>query len=227
LCVRVHAQAAKESPITLQAKPEPRPRDPEQRRADLINAANTVFAEHGYDAATTRAIAERAGCAEGLIHRYFNGKRGLLLAIIESKAAHVVEEFESELPDQATVEDEIAAILLRDLDLFWERRDFMRVSVSQATIDQEIGRTISSNLNDQRVRLMLQKLRRHQACGRIREGTDIQAIAYALSALGFSIGFVFQACFGEDRQLARRIMISAAQAISDGIIPITEEEKPR
>ena len=221
--MRVHAQAAKESQITLQAKPEPRPRDPEQRRADLINAANTVFAEHGYDAATTRAIAERAGCAEGLIHRYFNGKRGLLLAIIESKAAHVVEEFEAELPDQATVEEEITAILLRDLELFWERRDFMRVSVSQATIDQEIGRTISDNLNDQRVRLMLQKLRRHQAAGRIRGGTDVEAIAYTLSALGFSIGFVFQACFGEDRGLARRIMTGAGQAISQGIIPVTGE----
>jgi AcrR family transcriptional regulator len=227
LCVRVHAQAAKESPITLQAKPEPRPRDPEQRRADLINAANTVFAEHGYDAATTRAIAERAGCAEGLIHRYFNGKRGLLLAIIESKAVHVVEEFEAELPDQPTVADEISRILLRDLELFWERREFMRVSVSQLTIDQEIGRTVSSNLNTQRVGLMLQKLRRHQAAGRIRADTDVEAIAYTLSALGFSIGFVFQACFGEDRQLARRIMTGAAQAISDGITPSTGEEKPR
>lgn len=147
-----------------------------------------------------------------------------MLAIIESKAAHVVEEFESELPDQATVEGEITAILLRDLELFWERRDFMRVSVSQATIDQEIGRTISTNLNDQRVRLMLQKLRRHQAAGRIRSETDVEAIAYSLSALGFSIGFVFQACFGEDRELARRIMTGAGQAISEGIIPVNREE---
>jgi hypothetical protein len=74
---------------------------------------------------------------------------------------------------------------------------------------------------------MLQKLRRHQAAGRIRADTDVEAIAYTLSALGFSIGFVFQACFGEDRQLARRIMTGAAQAISDGITPSTGEEKPR
>jgi AcrR family transcriptional regulator len=185
----------------------------------LIEAANAIFAEHGYDCATTREIAERAGCAEGLIHRYFNGKRGLLLAIIESKAGHVVEDFDRELPDQPTVVDEVTAILCRDLDLFWERRDFMRVSVSQGTIDAEIGRTISTDINNQRVRLMLAKLRRHQEAGRIKPDTDVEAIAYSLSALGFSIGFVFQACFGEDRELARRIMASAATAISDGISP--------
>ena len=206
-----------DEPITLQARPEPRARDPEQRRAELIDAATAVFAEHGYEAATTREIAERACCAEGLIHRYFNGKRGLLLAIIESKAAHIVEEFEAELPDRPTVAEEIAAILLRDLDLFWERRDFMRVSVSQATIDSEIGRTISDDINNQRVLLMLEKLRKHQAAGRIRPDTDIEAIAYSLSSLGFAIGFVFQSCFGEDRALALRIMTGAAKALSDGI----------
>jgi AcrR family transcriptional regulator len=221
--VRAHAQSPRRSPITLQARPEPRPRDPEQRRADLIDAANAVFAEHGYDAATTRAIAERAGCAEGLIHRYFNGKRGLLLAIIEKKAAHIVEEFEHDLPDQSTVAAEVSRILLRDLELFWERRDFMRVSVSQATIDQEIGRTVSEDINNQRVQLMLEKLRRHQQEGRIKAGIDIEAIAYTLSALGFAIGFVFQSCFGEDRELARRIMESAASALSSGIT--TEREK--
>ena len=219
LVVRARARTSQEElAISLQAGPEPRSRDPEQRRSDLIDAANAVFAEHGYDASTTREIAERAGCAEGLIHRYFNGKRGLLLAILESKAAHVVEEFEFELPDQPTLWAEISGILLRDLELFWERRDFMRVSVSQATIDPEIGRTISAKVNDQRVHLMVRKLERHQAAGRIREGTDVTAIAYALSALGFSIGFVFQACFGEDRALAQRIMEGAALAICNGII---------
>jgi len=139
----------------------------------------------------------------------------------------VVEEFEADLPDQPTVAAEIRAILFRDLDLFWERRDFMRVSVSQGTIDEEIGHTISTNLNDQRVRSMLEKLRRHQASGGIRPETDVEAIAYTLSALGFSIGFVLQSSFGKDRDLARRIMTGAAQALSDGISPTPGEEQTR
>ena len=224
--MRAHAHLTIRSPpITIQVRTQPRTRDREGRCLDLIDAANAVFAERGYDAATTRQIAERARCAEGLIHRYFNGKRGLLLAILETKAAHIVDEFESDLPDRENVLDEITSILVRDLDLFWERRDFMRVSVSQAMIDPEIGRTISANINNQRVRLTLAKLRRHQEAGRIRAEADIEAIAYAVSSLGFSVGFVFQACFGEDRALARRIVTQAAAAISEGITQ-TERNRP-
>jgi AcrR family transcriptional regulator len=223
--VRAHAHLAIRSPpIALQVRNQPRTHDREGRCLALIDAANAVFAERGYDAATTRQIAERAGCAEGLIHRYFSGKRGLLLAILETKAVHIVDEFESELPDRESVLDEITNILVRDLDLFWERRDFMRVSVSQATIDPEVGRTISADINNQRVRLTLAKLRRHQQAGRIRAETDIEAIAHAISSLGFSVGFIFQACFGEDRALARRIVTEAASAISEGI---TQPERNR
>src|SRR5439155_24706104 len=93
----------------------------------------------------------------------------------------------------------------------------MRVSVSQAAIDTEIGRKIGLDVNRQRVRLMVEKLRRHQEAGRIRADADIEAIAYALSGLGFAIGFFFQACFAEDRKLARRIMTSAAGAITEAL----------
>jgi AcrR family transcriptional regulator len=183
----------------------------------LIDAANEAFAERGFDPTTTREIAERAGCAEGLIHRYFNGKRGLLLAILETKAAHIVEEFEADLPDQPSLIAEIERILFRDLDLFWERRDYMRVAVSQAAIDPEIGRAIGTDINNQRVRLIHRKLVRHQSAGRIAADVDLQAIAYSISALGFSVGFVYQSCFGEDRELARRIVSGAAEAIAGGI----------
>jgi AcrR family transcriptional regulator len=216
--VRAHAQARSPA-ISLILKPEPGTRDRLRRRAALIDAANEAFAERGFDATTTREIAERAGCAEGLIHRYFNGKRGLLLAILESKAAHIVAEFEADLPDQPTVLEEIERILLRDLDLFWERRDYMRVAVSQATIDPEIGHAIGTDINQQRVRLTLRKLQRHQDAGRIARGVDLEAIAYSISALGFSVGFVYQACFGQDGALARRIVGEAARAIAAGIEP--------
>jgi AcrR family transcriptional regulator len=204
------------SPTTA---PGRRDRDREQRRLALIEAANAVFAEHGFDCATTREIAERAGCAEGLIHRYFNGKRGLLLAILETKAASVVEDFETALPDCPTLEEEAERLYLWHLDFMWERRDFMRVAVSQATIDPTIGRAIGAGINRRRVDLILAKLRRHQQAGRIRPDADLEASAHAVAGLGFAIGFVFQACFGEDRALARRIVLDAARNLCRAIAP--------
>jgi AcrR family transcriptional regulator len=200
-------------------------RDREQRRQALIDAANAVFAEHGFDAATTREIAERAGCSEGLIHRYFNGKRGLLLAILESRGVQVAEDFETVLPDQPTLRKEIEQLLLWHLETMWERRDFMRVAVSQAAIDPGIGRTISAAINTSRAQLIAEKLRRHQRAGRIRTGADLHAIAYSITALGFSMGFVYQACFGESRAEAKRIMLGAAAALTRGIEPSRSQER--
>jgi AcrR family transcriptional regulator len=192
-------------------------RDKEQRRQSLINAATAVFAERGYDCATTREVAERANCAEGLIHRYFNGKRGLLLAILESRAAQVVEDFVGALPDRDMLEDEIRQIILWHLDTMWERRDFMRVAVSQAAIDSEVGRTINEGIHNERVRLTKEKLERHQREGRIGRGDDLEAIAQTITGIGFALGFSFQVSLGQDRDLAHRIGIEAAATLSRGI----------
>jgi len=192
-------------------------RDKEQRRQCLIDAAMAVFAERGYDCATTREIAERATCAEGLIHRYFNGKRGLLLAILESRAARVVEDFVSALPDRDTVEEEVEQILLWHLDTMWERRDFMRVAVSQAAIDSEIGRTINEGIHNARVKLTAEKLRRHRRAGRIRPDVNLEATAQVIANLGFAMGFSFQVSLSQERGLARRITLAAAAALSRGI----------
>jgi AcrR family transcriptional regulator len=192
-------------------------RDKELRRQAFIDAATAVFAERGYDPATTREIAERAGCAEGLIHRYFQGKRGLLLAILEERAHRVVDDFVSALPDRQTVFEELRDVLFWHLDTMWERRDFMRVAVSQAAVDSEVGQTINKGIHNERVRLIRDKLRRHQKAGRIDSRADLTATSQGIANLGFALGFSFQVSLNQDRAEARRIALSAAQALARGI----------
>ena len=60
-----------------------RSHDRAAKKQALIRAALGLFAAKGYEVTTTREIAASAGCAEGLIHRYFSGKAGLLAAMIE------------------------------------------------------------------------------------------------------------------------------------------------
>jgi AcrR family transcriptional regulator len=219
--VRAHAQSGEEAQRLIDAAPARGKKDKAHRQQALIEAANTVFAEHGYDCATTREIARRAGCAEGLIHRYFHGKQGLLLAILQGKSAQVVADFRQALPDHTTVREELRQIFDWYLKVMWERRDYMRVSISRATIDPEVGHTISHRINDIHVQLIAGKLRVHQDAGRIRPAADLRATAYSISALGFAIGFIFQSCFGEDRDLARHILMTAAGNITRGLAPAT------
>ncbi len=201
------------------AAPERGKQDKDLRQKALIEAAEAVFAEHGYDAATTRAVAERAGCSEGLIHRYFGGKRGLLMASLQARQETVIAEFRAFVPERDTVEEEIEAILLFQAKQFWEKRNFMRVAVSQATIDPEIGRAIGSGIDEGRVALVTDRLEGHRAAGRIRTGVDVHDLAHCLTGLGFSGGFVAQVVFGRDREQIRRQIQGMARLLAHGVAP--------
>lgn len=52
-------------------------------RAEILDAAKTVFAERGYDRATIRAIAAMASVDPSLVHHYFGSKDQLFAASID------------------------------------------------------------------------------------------------------------------------------------------------
>lgn len=52
-------------------------------RERILQAAEELFAEHGFDATPTSRIAERAGVPKGLVHYYFRRKPDILTALVE------------------------------------------------------------------------------------------------------------------------------------------------
>jgi AcrR family transcriptional regulator len=62
------------------------PRAPQQSRGqkrvdEILDAAEAVIAEHGLDAATTNAIAERAGSSVGSLYHFFPSKDAIVQAL--------------------------------------------------------------------------------------------------------------------------------------------------
>ncbi|MFI9817404.1 TetR/AcrR family transcriptional regulator [Saccharothrix variisporea] len=49
----------------------------------ILDAAEELFAESGFDATPTSRIAERAGVPKGLVHYYFRRKQDLLAALVD------------------------------------------------------------------------------------------------------------------------------------------------
>ena len=52
-------------------------------RAAILRAAADEFAERGYEAASLRSVARRAGVDSALVHHYFDGKPDLFAATLE------------------------------------------------------------------------------------------------------------------------------------------------
>jgi AcrR family transcriptional regulator len=64
---------------------EPVQKRSKETRARIVEAAGLVFAEHGFEAATTTMIAQRAGLSIGSIYAHFNDKIDIFIEIL---AAH-------------------------------------------------------------------------------------------------------------------------------------------
>jgi AcrR family transcriptional regulator len=60
-----------------------RARAAQDSRARILDAAEGLFAEEGYDATPTSRIAERAGVYKGLVFHYFARKIDILLALVD------------------------------------------------------------------------------------------------------------------------------------------------
>lgn len=65
-----------------------RPRRPAaERRAQILAAARTLFAERGFHAATTRELAAAADVNDALLYRYFPDKQAILDALADQAIA--------------------------------------------------------------------------------------------------------------------------------------------
>lgn len=91
----------------------------DRTRARLIEATLAVVSESGYGHASTRAIAQRAGVAEGTIYRHFPDKTALFFAAALEPNAEMLGWIE-QLPATAgsrTVEDNLVDALSRLAEL--------------------------------------------------------------------------------------------------------------
>ena len=57
--------------------------DPAERREQMLDAANDLFAERGYEEVSVEDIARSAGVTRGLVHHYFGGRKEVYIALLE------------------------------------------------------------------------------------------------------------------------------------------------
>ncbi len=69
----------------LQDTAESGPRKGDAMRARIVDAAERIIVENGVVAATTKAVAREAGCAEGTLYVHFPDRVAILVAIFDKR----------------------------------------------------------------------------------------------------------------------------------------------
>lgn len=89
---------------------ERREEEKERRREEILDAAELVFSEKGFDAATMDQVARKARVSRALVYVYFKDKTALHLAICLRGLKILREMFEAARKKHATGEQQIRAI---------------------------------------------------------------------------------------------------------------------
>ena len=87
-------------------------------RERLLASARTLFAQHGYEQASTAAIAREAGTSESQLIRYFKSKAGLLEAVFNDCWTPLNREIQERVVAAANVREALTSVLECVTDAF-------------------------------------------------------------------------------------------------------------
>ncbi|MEW5739631.1 MAG: TetR family transcriptional regulator [Myxococcota bacterium] len=120
--------------------------DPAQTKEKILEAADVLFGELGFDATTTRDIAERSGVNKALIHYHFGAKDDLLEALLEGYYAKLGEALRGALGRSDTLAAQIEDLLDAYADFLAEHRSFTRIVQREVASGRHVARIVERTL---------------------------------------------------------------------------------
>jgi AcrR family transcriptional regulator len=172
--------------------PQRRRLPPDERRADIFNAALTVFSEVGYDRATLSDVVDRIGVTKGCLYHHFESKEQLFLALLRDRVAAAVRDDEEAL-SAATGSREQA---LRSLvERHWAHLqepgqiELTTLAITELPKIPEAGRDVFDDVVARKRAMMREALERENpAAGAQPVETELAATIIPWMILGVALG---------------------------------------
>lgn len=142
----------------------------------LVDAARRLFSEKGYDNVSVTEIGKAAGVSHTLINAYFNGKAGLLYAIVEELNRGQIAFFAEITGGPGTVLERLRLLAERCLEADLEDRQVMRVLQSYSWVwgpDEEARNQVDRRIFGDAISALIAEGR---ANGELPPGADTKVI---------------------------------------------------
>jgi AcrR family transcriptional regulator len=150
---------------------ERREEEKERRRAEIVDAAEELYAEVGWEAVTMERIAKSARLSRALIYVYFQDKSDLLLAIAERALVELRERFVATAAAKQSGLDTVQSIG-RAYVLFQQEKPYRFDACSRFHAHQAAGQPTDdacAAAGDAVIAVIVQALMQGQADGSIRK----------------------------------------------------------
>jgi len=146
-------------------------------RARIREAARTLFAERGFDGATLRAIAERAGMGASSIYRHVRSKEELLVTELADLQEEAWTRFRTGDDRSAPTRERIRRFLDLQHELLAASPDLTMIALRATTHGEaRVARRVLA-LQDRTIGLLAEILQRGRMSGELAREADLLAAA--------------------------------------------------
>ena len=172
-------------PLTTHAMTNKRTNNPEGNRAKVLQAAQELFIEKGFEGTSMSLIARRSRVTQSLIHHYFGSKEGLWQAVKQQAYGNYLAHQQQLLDqDDGQIVNFIQSSVRGRFQFFQTHPQVAKLLSWLQILEDPFGMETGQDV----ARQMLAKIRRAQAEGSIRadmEPENILAISIALTTHWF------------------------------------------
>lgn len=117
----------------------------EKTRQSILKAARRLFANAGFDGATTKDIATAAKVAEGTLFRYFPNKKSILVEVVTTGWVEILTDLLTELSEMDNYQA-IAKVMRKRMFKLKESNELMRVCFIEAQFHPDLRDRIQNDV---------------------------------------------------------------------------------
>ncbi|MEA5616789.1 TetR/AcrR family transcriptional regulator [Cronbergia sp. UHCC 0137] len=118
-----------------------------QTRTRILQAAQRLFADQGFDGTTTRDLAQAAGVAEGTLFRHFDNKKAILVEVATSGWVDILTDLLTELSEMASYKA-VAQVMRRRMWNLQKNAQIMRVCFMEVQFHPDLRDRIQTEVID-------------------------------------------------------------------------------
>jgi len=190
-------------------------RRPAERPRELLEAALTVFSQHGFRATRLDDVAVAAGVTKGAIYHYFDTKEDLLLSVIDHYQALAFGRAEEVLAQRALSASERIEQVVKKIFQPIEQRNRRLLALLIRGIAHEVPRVHDRWLREGPARLwalVARLVEEGKTSGEFRSDADAEVASRVLIS-----GLILQRLWNDDAENVPEIAIDQSRLIDSSI----------